>query len=365
MSMMDWMGAGQGPGPGPLDLTTPLAEGMRQGTAMAEQQEKVRSDYATEANMASMLGLEEKKQDLAQTMWDSQADMRAKDLQLKGIEVNSAAKAFGNTADDQGVLAGDQAAMHTMKPEQIDNFTGGDYKTNEGYTAFLNAKGKAMGTVLNQTQHEIDLATISSGVQAAKAQLDNMNYAKLYNIPIPTDSTGKPDQGALNLAVVADQNKRAVNLEQQKGAASPEMQAENKRADTLLSVAGVKASEYANVTNLKDATAVYNKQTQLIQTGISSGAISPTDAPAALQRAMDNYKNTIQNLQNVPTGQPTATPSSTMPTNPAQAVQSLFNGLPTSAPVTPASASSTPPPPLSAATWQTAPNAPASDPFKP
>jgi hypothetical protein len=363
--MYQWMNAG----PGPLDLATPGAEGFRAGiamagqqTALAAQQEEVRSNYAKEANMSDMLGLDQKKQDLAQTMWDAGSDMRLKDLQLKGIETQAAAQAFGNTSDDLGVLAGDQTAMHTMTPEEKLNFNGGDYKTVEGYNKFLDFKKGQTSDVISQNQKRLDDLHSQAVAQLQGTQLEDMNYAKENNMSPSLDQGGNVDYGALHQRVIADQNTKAVNLEQAKGAVSPQVQSMGLAVSGRQSVADTKAN--ASMDNAEIRSATQRQVNAATQMHFYINNSQPV--PAGVMKEYDDSNAALSQAklggQGGAPGQPSGAAGTTAPTKVSQegaASDAVGKYIPPSintqasqsVPTPPSAVLSTPPPSAPANAW--------------
>lgn len=121
-----WMNSG----PSPLDLTTPLAEGMRQGLAsrvadnsnansIADRQERIRASMAQEQQMKDNFGLQEKAQDFQQSVWNSQADMRATQLDLAKTNLSAANTQMAMVRDGQPILNNFITDLHAKSPTEL------------------------------------------------------------------------------------------------------------------------------------------------------------------------------------------------------------------------------------------------------
>jgi hypothetical protein len=373
--MMSWMNSG----PGELDLASPLLAGMKQGTAMAEQQERVRSDYANEAQMTAALGLQEKKESFDESMWNSQAGMRSAQLDLTKDQAQESAQRLGNVVSDKTAV---DAWMHTVNAK----VGAGDVQgaldtpmptvyTPDAFSSMVNTRTSLAATGAGAAVEQKKQSILSANAALTKTHADLIGEASGAGIDpsryaVPDPSTGKQAVGADGLPVydypsMAKATVQAgVAVKGQEAQQSASYLAAQMRAQASMYTANTRAnaSETTNMNTVEGRTLsrLYQSRDDAMKNGDDT-------------KYWDDQINALGGK----TGQPTAPPSSSTPTNPAQAVQSLFQGLPSGAPVTPTPATSSPtpsavpssastmsPPRLSASTWQTV-TAPASDPFNP
>lgn len=110
-------------GPGPLDLTTPLAEGMKQGMMQAYRQDQIKNQADRVAEMNAALGLQQKEETFRENQWSSQAAMRDADLRIATSNSDILASHADQIAKGQPVLNAFLGNLHTTSPDDLNNLT--------------------------------------------------------------------------------------------------------------------------------------------------------------------------------------------------------------------------------------------------
>lgn len=342
--MFDWMSAG----PGPLDLTTPLAEGLRQGTAMAAQQEQVRSNYAREQEMSARLGLETKAQNFQESMWNSQADQRAAQLTLTQDQGKEAANQLNNVADDNSTMIQAKSAL-------ADAFSSGDAKALGNLPSFTFKTPQAQQAwdqTLNQA-HQSNLGkTAAANLNmdlTAKASMaeDQLAQKKAvmgipgadYNSFFDPGPNGTQVWNSGKAATAINDFSHSEDIFKSKNAAS--VYSAYAHGQSAENVANIRAQAYGTAAGLKASTGDYKTDIDSISKAEASGAL--TDKEADVQRAAARFRRDNPGQGGNASSVPGSVPASA--SNPVQGVQNLFQGLPTTgAPAAPIAPVGQPPP---------------------
>lgn len=320
--MFDWMNGGT-----PLDLLTPLAEGMKQGTAMAEQQERVRSDAANEKHMSDMLGLESKKEDFTESMWNSQADMRAAQLTLTQDQGKEAAAQLGNVADDNSTMVQAKSdladALASGDPDRLRNLTPYTFRTPEASKAWAQTLDQAHQTVLGQAAANDTFADNLLKTSAIKTQTEQKNaVANLPGVDPMSFYDTDPKTGAKiwnggKAAQAINDFAHSEDVFKSKNAAS--VYSAYARGSSAETVANIRATASTANAGLRASTGNYKTDVDNITKALSSGQITEQQADAQIDSARQRRDNPTQSGQ--PSG---AGPSSAAPINAAAGVHALF-----------------------------------------
>lgn len=302
MALMDWMSAGQGPGPGPLDLTTPLAEGMRQGTAMAEQQEKARSDYANEQAMSARLGLEQKHESFEESVWNSQANMRSAQLDLTKDQALESANNLGNVAADNTTMVQAKSALADAfakgDAQSLANLPAFTFRTPQAQQSWEQTLNQAHQSALGKTAAanlNMDLTAKTSMAEdqlAQKKAVMNIPGAD-YNSFFDKNSDGTNGQwnSAKAATAITDFN-HSEDVFKSKNAAS--VYSAYARGTSSVDVANIRATSYQTAAGLKAATGDYKIDMDSITQALKSGAINEQQADQQIDAARYRRQNPNQ-----------------------------------------------------------------------
>jgi hypothetical protein len=307
--MLDWMNSG----PGQLDLATPLMEGEKTGTAMAEQQERVRSDYANEQAMTTKLGLEAKQQDWEHSVWNSQADMRASQLEISQNAAQEGATKLDYVAQDHdtlGQVADDIASANKSgDPNAFTNRPVRTFFTDEGQKQSDNLWNQALNS-------DVGRAALTHVQQVAlfnKSQTDAQTgvLSEAMKAGIPLSYTTAPDgsqaidyTGMAKATVAAGVAVKGQEAQQSAGYLAAQM-----RAQASMYTADTRAKSYATAAGLKASTGDYKTDMDSINKAELGGLIPEKDADEQRQAARYRRDNPGQTGAQ-PQGTSTVTPMS-------------------------------------------------------
>lgn len=210
---------------------------------LAQQKQLTMAQLAQNQQQFSVTS-ELEKQKIAQqgVLNMAQIGMMGEQSDLYKTQVDAATTLHKNLLSDQGTMADDFVKMHSMSASGLPDYQGGNYLTQEGRANFESAKGQLLGTAQGQQALALRNANIAAQTQLTTNQLDNVNYAKQFNIPVPTQPDGTIDQGTLNNLVVQDQNARATAKLKATSEVSPEVISTEKRMQGLNTMAQIKAT---------------------------------------------------------------------------------------------------------------------------